>query len=250
MSHYTTLGVDKTATSEEIHKAYRKLARQHHPDRNPGDESAADRFKQVQEAYDVLKDPLKKSQYDSGFIVRNRPGPPPRPQPQPPKPPKTKEDFEREKAEAKRKKERAASPTAEDLNNINCTFIAGGSTGRHILVQLKLTPEEMQRGGNKSVIIKKRDLCKRCIGDGRAMIACPMCRGHRDQVGHCPRCHGYGAEEQVCGICNGEGVYGWTVQEVAVRFSPKVQPGHTITVLGEGEAAPHKAPGNLRVVIV
>jgi molecular chaperone DnaJ len=63
---YKTLGVDRKASEEEIKKAYRKLARQYHPDRNPGDESSEERFKEVQEAYSILSDPAKRKQYDSG----------------------------------------------------------------------------------------------------------------------------------------------------------------------------------------
>src|SRR2546421_2523136 len=62
--HYEVLGVKKDASEEEIRKAYRKLARQHHPDRNPGDKQAASRFKEVQDAYDVLGDKEKRAQYD------------------------------------------------------------------------------------------------------------------------------------------------------------------------------------------
>ena len=64
--YYTTLGVDKKATPEEIKKAYRKLARQYHPDRNPGDKDAEARFKEISQAHDVLGDPEKRKQYDSG----------------------------------------------------------------------------------------------------------------------------------------------------------------------------------------
>src|SRR5436309_6308326 len=63
---YKTLGVDKKASDEEIKKAYRKLARQYHPDKNPGDASAEERFKEIQEAYSVLSDPDKRKRYDAG----------------------------------------------------------------------------------------------------------------------------------------------------------------------------------------
>src|SRR4051812_50045726 len=63
---YKTLGVDKKASSDEIKKAYRKLARQYHPDTNPGDEQAEERFKDIQQANDVLSDPEKRKQYDQG----------------------------------------------------------------------------------------------------------------------------------------------------------------------------------------
>src|SRR3954468_9878657 len=67
--YYKTLGVDKKATQDEIKKAYRKLARQYHPDRNPGDPKAEERFKEISEAYDVLGDPEKRKKYDRGGSV-------------------------------------------------------------------------------------------------------------------------------------------------------------------------------------
>src|SRR5579863_7665599 len=70
--YYQTLGVERTATADEVRKAYRKLARKHHPDLNPGDKSAEDHFKRVQEAYDVLSDPKKKEMFDQyGFYSEN-----------------------------------------------------------------------------------------------------------------------------------------------------------------------------------
>src|SRR6266566_4921506 len=70
--YYETLGVPRKATADDIRKAYRKLARKHHPDLNPGDKSSEDRFKNVQEAYDVLSDPKKRQMYDQvGFYSEN-----------------------------------------------------------------------------------------------------------------------------------------------------------------------------------
>src|ERR1700736_5020153 len=72
MDFYETLGVKRDAGADDIRKAYRKLARKHHPDLNPGDKSAEDRFKKVQEAYDILSDPKKKQMYDQvGFYSEN-----------------------------------------------------------------------------------------------------------------------------------------------------------------------------------
>jgi len=72
MDFYETLGVKRDAAVDDIRKAYRKLARKHHPDLNPGDKTAEDRFKKVQEAYDVLSDPKKKQMYDQvGYYSEN-----------------------------------------------------------------------------------------------------------------------------------------------------------------------------------
>src|SRR5271157_2208362 len=70
--YYQTLGIKREASAEEIRKAYRKLARKHHPDLNPGDKVAEERFKEVQEAYDILKEPKKKKMYDQfGFYTES-----------------------------------------------------------------------------------------------------------------------------------------------------------------------------------
>jgi molecular chaperone DnaJ len=250
MDYYQILGVEKIATPESITKAYRKLARLHHPDRNIGDQGAEAKFKEVQGAYDILSDPAKRKVYDTqGYYGRRPPSPPPKP-PSPKPEPKTKEDFERERTEKKQNEVRNDNPSQLDLESIQCTFFGGSGTGRNILVQLKLTPTEMKNGCSKKVVFKRRDFCRTCVGDGLAMKMCPNCKGSRPDVGWCPVCDGQGATPDKCPVCKGEGVHPWKMAEVRVRISGNVQPGHTINILGEGESAPRKPPGNLRVVVV
>lgn len=254
MDFYQLMGVERTATDEQIQKAYRKLAMKYHPDRNPGDDAAVEMFKKVSEAYEVLSDPTKRSTYDrQGYVGRRPPSPPPPPKQEPAKP-KTKEDFEREKAEEKRKKRAAAGDpgafTQADLDAIQCTYFGGGDRGRSIQMQMKLTPSEMKNGGHKMVPVKRRTMCRSCVGDGNVMKSCPACRGNRPDVAWCQKCEGMGAVQTQCPTCKGEGVSPWTIAEVRVVWSAGVQPGHMINVLGEGEFAPGKPPGNLRVVVV
>lgn len=231
MDHYQTMGVARDATEEQIRKAYRKLAMKYHPDRNPGDADADAKFKEIQSAYDVLSDSDKKRLYDMQTASPRRASPPPKAQPKPPP-----------------KKE--PPPPKPQPEEIKCTYFGDAWAGRSIMIQLKLTPQQMKIGGVHYVKIKKRDLCGKCVGDGRAIQLCPGCRGRKPDVGWCPRCNGDGGIEAVCNICNGEGVKEWIEKEVKIHISPNIQPGHTINILGEGEAAPRRPPGNLRVVIV
>lgn len=250
MDHYTFMGVARTATDEEILKAYRKLAKTYHPDRNPGDTEAEAKFKQLSAIYEVLSDPTKRAEYDrQGYVGRRPPGPPPKP-PAPPKEeppkPKTADDFKKERTEF----ERRQNPTPEDLAEYHVDYFGGGGTGRNIQVQLKLTPAEMKKGGKFQVYVKNRDFCGRCVGDGKSPMTCPACGGRRPDVGYCPRCDGMGAEYKQCPQCAGTGLGKWVIRSVPVYISPNVQTGHSVKVLGEGEHAPFKTPGHLRVVIV
>lgn len=250
MDYYAVMGVSRDATEEEIQKAYRRLAFKWHPDRNPGDDSATEKFKEVQTAYEVIGDPDKRAQYDRQGYAGRRPPPGTQPHNTAPKP-KTKEDFERERAEQKERERRAQqAATQKELDEIECSYFGGGATGRNVLVQMKLTPQEMKQGGSKFIKVKKKGLCNKCIGDGMGMKMCPKCHGQRPDVGWCPTCNGEGAVPIKCPACNGEGVSNWTIHEVKVNWSRNIQPGHQINILGEGEAAPRKPPGNVRVVVI
>lgn len=219
MDHYQTLGVQRSATAEEIKKAYHTLSTQHHPDMN-GDPVM---FKKISEAYETLSDVSKKARYDA---LSPRSGSSQKPSPKP------------------------SPPVNDEPVAGNCTYFGGGSTGRNILAQVKLTPAEMKRGGAKTITIRKRESCQSCAGDGEGMFLCPACRGVKPHVSWCQTCDRSGAIYDKCKRCNGEGVNNWKAKEIKVPFSPGIQVGHSVTILGEGEEAPRKGPGYLRVVFI
>lgn len=255
MDYYATLGVAKAASDADIKAAYRALALKWHPDRNLDNvEEATKQFKAVSEAFEVLTDPVKRLQYDQlGYVGRRPPGPPPRPQrpkppPPPPPPPKPqKENF-------------WGHPTYSqaDLDAINCSFIDGSQTnGRSIVTYLHVDPSILDRGGSQMVNIKRRNLCRLCAGDGYMMKSCPVCggrRGPQDNMGvptwACETCDGVGAVKTKCSRCNGDGVSEWEIVQVRATIPPRSKVGYSVLIYGEGEAAPGKAPGNVRVILV
>lgn len=245
MDYYQVIEVPRTADEIQIKKAYRKLALQFHPDKNPGDKSAEEKFKVISNAYAVLSDAQKRADYDR-YLPKTI-------HKQTPSQPKTKEDFEKERAKKNDKKHDQSSDepsTYEQLSKIQCSFFGGSNTGKNILVQMKLTPDEMEKGGKKTVDIKKRDICWTCQGDGNAMKLCPRCKDQKPEVNWCPVCDSQGALQVKCSKCKGEGVFAWRVNTINVPYPADSKPGHQITILGEGEVAPLKPPGFVRVVIV
>lgn len=238
MNYYETLGVNRSASVDQIKKAYKQLAKKYHPDRNH-DAGATERFLAVTEAYDILSDPAEKMRYDAGiYSRRTRPKPEPKAPPKPNDPPQHKPYND---------------GLAPDPDDINCAFFGGPKTGRNILLNIKLTPEQMKHGGPHSVWIKKRDLCENCVGDGTILSKCPKCKGSggidMDFV-FCLHCEQSGVVEGTCMACNGTGCKSWIVENVRFNISPGIQRGHIINVLGVGETAPRKAPGNLRIVVI
>lgn len=252
MDHYNTLGVPRDASQEVIRKAYKKLVSTYHPDRNPGNEEAVRRFKQVAEAFDVLGDTIKKAQYDTlGYVgrrPRNSPKPPPKKQP--PKPQKTKEDFEKERETKRERDEYREKRYEQEPTHVNCTFFGGSTTGRNILVHLKLTAHERQYGCVKSVPVKRRDFCVVCGGDGQGDFTCPRCRDKFPHREVCPVCDGFGHREMQCQDCKGTGFGLWMIDDITVKIPANTKPGHQINIMGGGEQAPRKIPGSLRVVVV
>jgi molecular chaperone DnaJ len=235
---YEVLGVGRNASAEEIKKAYRKLARQYHPDRNAGDKAAEERFKSVQEAYDTLSDPEKRKHYDTGGPFAGFGG--------------------------------RGAGFASDLGDIFSSFFGrrgGGPSqqamrGRDLETEVRLSFEQALEGAEVSVTVPKQTACATCGGSGAAPgtspVTCPRCGGRgidTESQGFfsisqpCARCGGRGEViETPCPTCGGSGL---TMQRkrYRVKVPPGVRDGTRIRVAGKGEDGPLGGPpGDLYVV--
>jgi molecular chaperone DnaJ len=242
-SLYESLGVPKTASADEIKKAYRKLVRQYHPDKNPGDATAEERFKEVQSAYDVLSDPEKRKQYDSFGSANGRPGP---------------------------------GPTNVDFGDFDFGDIFGGlfgsrgarnqqprgQRGNDVEVPVSISFEDSLKGVQSTVAVELELACHTCHGTGAAPgtapTRCPVCDGSGVVATSqglfalqqpCPRCHGMGTiVEKPCPTCHGSGRERRT-KRYTVKIPAGVKDGTKIKLRGKGEAGYGGAPaGDLYVV--
>jgi molecular chaperone DnaJ len=250
---YEVLGVSKSASQDEIKKAYRKLARQYHPDRNPGDSEAEERFKEVQGAYDVLSDPKKRKEYDQlGSRIFSGAGGP------------RGGNFQ-------------WSGNIGDLGDLSDLFgdIFGGARsssprgraqrgekGRDVEVQVNLSFEDSLKGLTTKIPVELETACSACKGSGAepgtSPKICPECRG-RGVVSEsqglfalsqpCPRCGGNGTVvEQPCRKCSGTGRERRT-KRYTVKIPAGVRDGTQIRLKGKGEAGYGGGPpGDLIVV--
>src|SRR5687768_3753821 len=249
-SLYEVLGVAKNASAAEIKKAYRKLARQYHPDRNPGDKDSEERFKEVQTAYDVLSDPEKRKQYDTfGSGDGRRPGP---------------GGFTWTGGEG------------FDLGDLGDIFggLFGrgrggqqrqqprGQRGADVEVEINLSFEDALRGLETRIPVEIETACRECGGTGAqpgtAPTICPECNGRgvlAESQGlfalsqPCPRCRGNGTViEDPCPRCGGSGRERRT-RRYTVKIPAGVRDGTRIRLKGKGEAGYGGAPaGDLHVV--
>ncbi|MEA2208458.1 MAG: molecular chaperone DnaJ [Solirubrobacteraceae bacterium] len=255
--YYKTLGVDKKATADEIKKAYRKLARQYHPDRNPGNKDAEARFKDISQAHDVLGDPEKRKQYDSGsgpFATGAGPGggfggfgnf-----------------DFD-------------ASSMGDILSNLfGGAGPAGARTGRggrqrarpergaDLEAQVSISFEQAVSGAQVPLQVPMQATCDTCHGTGAkpgtAPIVCPRCEGRGVETQGqgafsisqpCSRCGGSGTIiEDPCPTCHGSGAVR-TIKRLRVNIPAGVRDGSRIRLAGKGEPGRRGGPpGDLYLI--
>jgi molecular chaperone DnaJ len=238
--YYAILGVDRDASETEIKKAYRQLALQHHPDRNPGNKQAEERFKELSEAYAVLSDPDKRSQYDRFGTVAAPAG-----------------GFEQ-----------GFGSLFEDLFE---GFFAGTGRGRRsrtaagedLQYELAISLEEAASGVETKIQIPRLEPCEVCrgsgLGPGSRPAACDMCRGRGEVrltqgfltvARTCPKCQGAGEiNRDPCHGCRGEGrVRGERL--LAIKIPAGIEDGMQLRVSGEGAAGLFGGPpGDLYVVV-
>lgn len=247
--YYDLLGLDPEATSEEIKKAYRRLAHQYHPDKNPGNPQAEERFKRISEAYQTLQDPRKRAAYDR-FGSSVRPGrggggvPP--------------EDFF--------SRQEAVHDFFEDFFDDFIQAMGPRSRrtrGADLRYNLEITLEQAFSGMDREIKIPRKILCPMCQGNrcapGSQPLPCPQCHGRgslRTQRGFfitdatCPRCQGLGhIILRPCPHCNGIGRVQAT-QTLKMRIPPGVMGGTRLRIRGEGEKSGTRgARGDLYIVI-
>lgn len=251
--YYELLGVDRSATEDDLKKAYRKLAMKYHPDRNPGDKSAEEKFRQISEAYDVLKDPQKKAAYDrfghSAFDQSGgggfRPG--------------GGQGFGFD----------FTSNFADIIDEMFGGFSGGGQAaeanlrGSDIRYNLEITLEDAFSGKTAHLKYTTAASCTPCKGTGSetaaAPVSCPFCHGRgrvRAQQGFftiertCPSCQGVGQMiEKPCKSCSGTG-RSRREKTLDVKIPSGVDDGTRIRVSGGGEAGMRgSASGDLYVFI-
>lgn len=256
--YYEVLGVNRNASSDEIKKAYRKVALEYHPDRNPGDKAAEEKFKEAAEAYDVLSDSEKKSSYDryghqatrgagGGFSGGNM---------------RMEDIFEH------------FGDVFSDFG-FDSFFGGRGRTrqaqqgvrGSNLRIRVKLTLQEMAEGARKTIVVKKYGSCDECKGtgarDATAFDSCPTCHGsgrvtrvqstflgQMQTVTTCPQCHGQGRTiTSKCNTCRGEGrTYG--DEKMTIDIPPGVSEGIQLSMSGKGNSGERGGPaGDLLIQI-
>ena len=260
--YYEVLGVSKNATPEELKKAYRKLALQYHPDRNPGDKEAEEKFKEAAEAYDVLSNPDKKARYDQ---------------------------FGPAAFDGSAGGGMNMNDIFSQFGDLFSDFFGGGgfrggfsgfggfsgsqqgrrrpaTRGTNLRIKVKLTLEEIEKGCEKKIKVAKYVPCKTCNGTGSRngnYETCPHCHGtgvvtevRRTILGQmqtqsvCPHCGGEGRIiKDKCHDCNGEGIVR-SEEVITINIPAGVYDGMQLSMSGKGNAAPRGGvPGDLIILV-
>jgi molecular chaperone DnaJ len=236
--YYEILGVSRGAGEAELKKSFRQLAMQYHPDRNPGDKMAEERFKEVNEAYAVLSDPDKRAYYDRFGTAGPGAG------------------FEG-----------GFGTIFEDIFE---NFFAGGErrrtrarAGEDLQYEMKLTLEEVASGVETKIQVPRLETCARCHGSGgepgTGPVTCETCRGRGEVrlsqgfltvARPCPKCHGQGQiNKHPCQTCRGEGRQR-TERSLQVKIPPGIEDGMQLRLTGEGSGGLHGGPpGDLYVLV-
>jgi molecular chaperone DnaJ len=271
--YYNTLGVKKDAKADEIKKAYRRMARKFHPDVNPNDKTAENKFKEVQEAYDVLSDDKKRKVFDRfGYYADNldpdspfgagagaagagaTPG----------------FDFSGFNWEPTT----AGGAGGSSFRDIFADLFGGGGgrtaqpepprplpkKGNDIEMPLALSFEEAFTGLTTNITVNRSEQCSRCQGAGDTggpVVQCPTCKGTgqvmraggRLQFSQpCPDCEGTGRRREPCSLCNGKGVTPKT-EQVKVRIPAGVDTGSRVRIPKKGQGGRLGAePGDLYIL--
>jgi molecular chaperone DnaJ len=250
--YYEVLGVEKQAAEDEIKKAYRKQATKYHPDKNPGDKTAEEKFKELGEAYEVLNDPQKRAAYDQyGHAAFDRRAGPFGPGGG------FHDPFE-------------IFREVFGGNSIFDEFLNGGRSdpsqpqrGSDLRYDLEITFEEAAHGSEKEVSLTKAERCETCQGSGAEAGSrtrtCPACGGRGQIINSrgifsiaqtCPHCQGAGrVVDKPCATCRGSGRRERT-SEITLRIPAGVDTGSRLRSSGNGEAGVRGGPsGDLYVVL-
>jgi molecular chaperone DnaJ len=250
MDLYIVLGVQHGASESEIKRAYRRLARRFHPDINPGDQTAEERFRQILEAYETLIDPARRSRYDAGHRVEVTTG----------RPVAGFEGFDFSTRGAD------YSTTFGDLFaevlTERGTREPAPQRGADLHVEMQVSFEEALSGAQRAIAVTRRESCRTCAGTGRTRTSagpCHLCQGTgavRSVRGHmvfsraCGTCRGTGQQTpRACEPCGGSGQETRT-ERVMTRVPPGVSDGDRLRVPSKGNAGVHGGPaGDLYVTV-